>query len=98
MSAGVVVVVAVITGASGIALPHCGQNIAYWRTDTPHDTQRRAISGSDIKTFDRINKMDLHVNPEKSCKSCLQLNPVHGVEEILALRVDPHTERLSLTP
>src|SRR5262245_17120030 len=33
-----------------IGFPHCGQNIACWRTDTPQNVQRRAISisGSDI--------------------------------------------------
>src|SRR5215510_12219628 len=35
----------------GIGLPHCGQNIACSRTLTPQATQRRAISGSDIRTL-----------------------------------------------
>src|ERR1043165_639642 len=36
--------------SSGIGFPHCGQNIARSRTDTPQNVHRReiSISGSDI--------------------------------------------------
>src|SRR2546423_6728187 len=41
-------VATVVVDACGIWLPHCGQNIACWRTDAPHAEQRCAISGSDM--------------------------------------------------
>src|SRR5690242_15577081 len=40
-----------------IAVPHCGQNIACWRMDTPQAEQRRAISGSDM-TLNSMHRVE----------------------------------------
>src|ERR1700754_3271009 len=44
-----------------IGFPHCGQNIACSRTDTPQNEQRRAIS---------ISGSDIRLILKQSCQSC----------------------------
>src|SRR5689334_19347983 len=91
--------------ADWIGLPHCGQNIARSRTVTPQATQRRAISGSDIKAVTTFSRSGAAMQWKDGCHGAVaprrekrSSDAMHRIEEIFSLRVDAHAEFLAFQP